>query len=80
MYSFTVAGLSSSVLPISMLVSLVVAHRLSTVQHADHVIVMEAGSVADTGTHHELLGRSTQYRDLVESQQRPLATEPAVPA
>ncbi|MDX3668209.1 ABC transporter ATP-binding protein [Streptomyces europaeiscabiei] len=48
---------------------IVVAHRLSTVQHADHVLVMEAGSVLDSGTHGELLSRCAQYEDLVRSQQ-----------
>ncbi|MFC4465275.1 ABC transporter ATP-binding protein [Streptomyces xiangluensis] len=48
---------------------IVVAHRLSTVQHADHVLVMEAGGVLDSGTHGELLSRCAQYEDLVRSQQ-----------
>lgn len=41
----------------------VVAHRLSTVQHADHVLVMESGRALDAGTHPELLARCPQYQD-----------------
>ncbi|MGV2917599.1 ABC transporter ATP-binding protein [Streptomyces alfalfae] len=48
---------------------IVVAHRLSTVQHAHHVLVMEAGRVIDGGTHSELLDRCAQYAELVSSQQ-----------
>ncbi|MFJ5557816.1 ABC transporter ATP-binding protein [Streptomyces sp. NPDC093250] len=48
---------------------IVVAHRLSTVQHADHVLVMEAGSVLDAGTHGELVSRCARYADLVRNQQ-----------
>ncbi|MFE5025845.1 ABC transporter ATP-binding protein [Streptomyces sp. NPDC056656] len=47
----------------------VVAHRLSTVQHADHVLVMESGRALDAGTHPELLARCPQYQDLVRNQQ-----------
>ncbi|MEU8980633.1 ABC transporter ATP-binding protein [Streptomyces sp. NPDC058251] len=49
----------------------VVAHRLSTVQHADHVLVMESGRALDAGTHPELLARCPQYQDLVRNQQWP---------
>ncbi|MFF6999322.1 ABC transporter ATP-binding protein [Streptomyces sp. NPDC008313] len=47
----------------------VVAHRLSTVQHADHVLVMDSGRALDAGTHPELLARCPQYQDLVRNQQ-----------
>jgi ABC-type multidrug transport system fused ATPase/permease subunit len=48
---------------------IVIAHRLSTVQHADEIIVMDKGAVAERGTHAELLGRDGIYRRLVEMQQ-----------
>ena len=48
---------------------IVIAHRLSTVQHADEIIVLEKGSVAERGTHTELLGRNGIYKRLVEMQQ-----------
>lgn len=57
---------------------IVVAHRLSTVQHADHVLVMEAGEIVDAGTHSELLARCTHYEDLVRSQQWIARDEPAL--
>ncbi|UFQ16864.1 MULTISPECIES: ABC transporter ATP-binding protein [Streptomyces] len=53
---------------------LVVAHRLSTVMHADHVIVLKDGTVAETGTHSELMANSSHYRDLVEGQHWAQAT------
>jgi ABC-type multidrug transport system fused ATPase/permease subunit len=47
----------------------VVAHRLSTIQRADHVVVLDGGRVVDTGTHLELMQRCAHYRELVLSQQ-----------
>lgn len=48
---------------------IVIAHRLSTVQHADEIIVMERGTVAERGTHTELLSRGGIYSKLVSMQQ-----------
>ncbi len=48
---------------------IVIAHRLSTVQHADEIIVMEKGSIAERGTHKDLLEKDGIYRKLVEMQQ-----------
>lgn len=44
--------------------SLVIAHRLSTVQHADRIIMMEAGRLIESGTHSELLARNGAYAHL----------------
>ncbi len=44
------------------------AHRLSTVAHADVIVVLEAGRVVDQGPHDELLLRCPTYRRLVEAQ------------
>ena len=45
--------------------TLVIAHRAATIALADRVVVLEAGSVAEQGTHAELLRRSTRYRRLL---------------
>jgi ABC-type multidrug transport system fused ATPase/permease subunit len=47
---------------------LVVAHRLSTVQHADRVIVLDRGRVLAVGTHEELLAGCDAYAELVSGQ------------
>ncbi len=48
---------------------IVIAHRLSTVQHADEIIVLDKGSIAERGTHAELMQKGGLYRRLVEMQQ-----------
>jgi ABC-type multidrug transport system fused ATPase/permease subunit len=48
--------------------TLVVAHRLSTVQKATRIVVLEAGRVAEQGTHDELLARNGLYADFVRLQ------------
>ncbi|MFH9826333.1 ABC transporter ATP-binding protein [Streptomyces bobili] len=47
---------------------LVIAHRLSTVQHADRIVVLDDGRVAAEGSHEELLTASALYRELAASQ------------
>lgn len=48
--------------------ALAIAHRLSTVQHADEIIVMDAGRIVERGTHEQLLAGGGIYRKLVELQ------------
>ena len=48
--------------------AIVIAHRLSTVQHADEIIVLRAGQIIERGTHESLLALNGEYRKLVELQ------------
>ena len=49
----------------------VIAHRLSTVRHADQILVLDNGSIAEQGTHDELVQRKGLYRQLYELQLLP---------
>lgn len=51
----------------------IIAHRLSTVQHADRILVLDAGRIAQTGTHEALFAREGLYRDLALLQFRDTA-------
>lgn len=46
----------------------VVAHRLSTVRHADQIIVVDGGKIVETGTHTSLIERRGAYYNLVKNQ------------
>ncbi|WP_304653218.1 ABC transporter ATP-binding protein [uncultured Ligilactobacillus sp.] len=48
--------------------SFVVAHRLSTIKDADNIIVMDHGSIVETGDHHALMAKGGFYADLYNSQ------------
>ncbi|MCY4131149.1 MAG: lipid A export permease/ATP-binding protein MsbA [Nitrospira sp.] len=48
--------------------TLVIAHRLSTVQHADRIIVLDEGRIVEEGLHHELLRRNGMYTRLYQTQ------------
>ncbi|CAK7235133.1 ATP-binding cassette-type vacuolar membrane transporter Hmt1, partial [Sporothrix eucalyptigena] len=47
---------------------LVVAHRLSTIEHADQILVLHAGSIVEKGTHDELLAINGRYASMWRSQ------------
>jgi ATP-binding cassette subfamily B multidrug efflux pump len=47
---------------------IMVAQRVSTVRHADHIVVLDVGRVVGTGTHAELMSTCNVYREIVLSQ------------
>ena len=47
---------------------LIIAQRVSTILHADHIVVLDEGRVVGSGTHAELMRSSVEYREIVESQ------------
>ncbi|MBI2271011.1 MAG: ABC transporter ATP-binding protein [Bacteroidetes bacterium] len=48
--------------------TIVISHRVSSVKHADHIIVLDHGSIVEQGSHHELLGRKGIYFELHQKQ------------
>ncbi|HEY8230385.1 MAG TPA: lipid A export permease/ATP-binding protein MsbA [Rhodanobacteraceae bacterium] len=57
--------------------TLVIAHRLSTVEHANQIVVLDQGHVVERGTHAELLARGGKYAALYHLQFRDAATAAA---
>jgi ATP-binding cassette subfamily B protein len=47
---------------------LMVAHRLSTIQHADNIILLDHGEIIEQGTHNDLLLQRGKYYDLYTLQ------------
>lgn len=48
--------------------AIIIAHRLSTVQHVDRIVALDGGRIVDQGTHEELTGRCELYRELARKQ------------
>src|SRR5699024_10645698 len=46
----------------------IVAHRLSTITHADRIVVIEHGEITETGTHQQLMAKQGSYYNLFEVQ------------
>lgn len=49
--------------------TIIVAHRISTIQDADHILVLDDGKVAEYGTHAELLAHNGLYKSIFDKQQ-----------
>ena len=58
----------------------VIAHRLSTIRRADNIVVLDEGTIAESGTHQELLARGGLYARLYEMQFRDADVPAPVPA
>ena len=50
--------------------TLVIAHRLRTVQNADHIYVLQNGEIVEDGTYNRLMGLQGQFYSLVQAQTR----------
>lgn len=48
--------------------SIIIAHRLSTIRHADKILVLEHGKIIEEGTHQALMAKGGQYKKLIELQ------------
>jgi ABC-type multidrug transport system fused ATPase/permease subunit len=48
--------------------TLVIAHRLSTIRNADRIVVLVDGTIAEEGTHEQLLARKSEYSRLYSLQ------------
>jgi ATP-binding cassette, subfamily B, bacterial len=57
---------------------LIIAHRLATIRRADVIAVLDAGSVVQVGSHHDLVGTAGVYQQLCESQMLPLERDARV--
>ena len=60
--------------------AIVIAHRLSTVMHADRILVIDRGSIVESGRHHQLLRKGGLYRELCRLQFPDSLTQPALAA
>ena len=59
--------------------TLIIAHRLSTVVHADEIIVLSEGTIVERGTHAELLSKGGQYAEMWHQQQEGSDADSIVP-
>ena len=48
--------------------TILIAHRITTIEHMDKIIYIEDGAVVDVGTHQELIDRCPSYAEMVEMQ------------
>ena len=50
--------------------AIIISQRISSIEDADKIVIMNAGTIEDVGTHEELLARNVGYRTLFETQTR----------
>ena len=55
---------------------IVIAHRLSSLMHADEIVFLDGGVIVERGSHEELMARGGRYRELYDLQTRPADTRP----
>jgi ABC-type multidrug transport system fused ATPase/permease subunit len=55
----------------------VIAHRLSTIRSADRILVIEGGTISESGSHDELMAHGGLYREMVDLQLEIGALDPA---
>ena len=48
--------------------NIIISHRISSIQHADHIIVLSDAKIIESGTHQELIAKGGLYSDLYEKQ------------
>ena len=48
--------------------TIIIAQRVASVKEADRIVIMDNGTIADIGTHQQLLSRNAVYRDLYQTQ------------
>ena len=56
---------------------LITSHRISAIQWADEILVLDAGRIVDRGTHDELIARPGYYRDIYHHQSESMAGDDA---
>ncbi len=48
--------------------SIIISHRISSIKHADHIIMIDQGKIIETGTHKSLLSYPSEYKKIYQQQ------------